>query len=310
MIDAKKLLKLLLEDTKDLEIETGFKIWLKFVMINKRLGTVDYYQKILKRLYLDLKSFKVITFQAITNDTIFQLTSLYKERKLSNNTINKFLTAINTVVNFLVDNDFITRPNFKIKKLKEEIPQIEIIDSRDLDTLIDYLNQSNNIQLKLVFYLLLTTGVRRTELANIEIKNIDLKNNAIFLSHTKNGIPRDIFLIDEIKDLVIANMHKYENQTFLFTRTNSNEKISTSTIDYYFKKIKKDLNIKVLSPHKLRHTYATYLVRNGADLNSVRLLLGHTTLSMTQKYLDFQNSLLKKVNKTFNPLKNFKKNSA
>lgn len=227
-----------------------------------------------------------------------------------NRTFNSNILAI-LVAGFFIalSIDFITRPNFKIKKLKEEIPQIEIINSCDLDTLINYLNKSNNIQLKLVFYLL-TTGVIRTELANIKIKNIDLKNNAIFLSHTKNGIPRDIFLINEIKDLVIANMHKYENQTYLFTRTNSNEKISTSTIDYYFKKIKKDLNIKVLSPHKLRHTYATYLVRNGADLNSVRLLLGHTTLSMTQKYLDFQNSLLRKVNKTFNPLKNFKKNSA
>ena len=95
MIDAKKLLKLLLEDTKDLEIETGFKIWLKFVMINKRLGTVDYYQKILKRLYLDLKSFKVITFQAITNDTIFQLTSLYKERNQATRKCSRVDTYFN-----------------------------------------------------------------------------------------------------------------------------------------------------------------------------------------------------------------------
>ena len=63
--------------------------------------------------------------------------------------------------------------------------------------------------------------------------------------------------------------------------------------------IKKDLELKTLSPHKLRHTHATMLITNGADMNSIRLLLGHSTLNMTQRYIQMTNNKLKNINNKF-----------
>ncbi len=69
-------------------------------------------------------------------------------------------------------------------------------------------------------------------------------------------------------------------------------------------KLKHDLKIDVLRSHKLRHFYATELLKNGADIYTVKELLGHCDLEMTQRYLDFTNEEIKENNFKFNPLKN------
>ena len=71
-------------------------------------------------------------------------------------------------------------------------------------------------------------------------------------------------------------------------------------------KLKRDLKIDILSSHKFRHLYATQLLRNGADIYSVKELLGHSNLRTTQKYIDFTNEEIKQNNFKFNPLNNLK----
>lgn len=70
-------------------------------------------------------------------------------------------------------------------------------------------------------------------------------------------------------------------------------------------KLKKDLKIDILSAHKFRHLYATQLLRNGADIYTVKELLGHQKLENTQRYLDLTNEEIKRNNFKYNPLKNF-----
>ena len=74
----------------------------------------------------------------------------------------------------------------------------------------------------------------------------------------------------------------------------------------FFHKLKHDLKIDVLSSHKFRHLYATALLKNGADIFTVKQLLGHSKLENTQRYLDFTNEELKQNNFKYNPLNNFK----
>lgn len=310
MIDEITLIKFLTSQVKDLNINEGFTLWLNRVKAQQRKDTYFYYVKIFKHLSSFFEIYNIKSFHDLNNNIIYQLIAFFKAKKLSNNTINKYLQALKSVIKFLDESDIINAPNLKIEKLKYQEPQIEIVDMETVKRILDYLKSSNNHQLICAFMLILTTGIRRTELINIEIANIDLENNYIFLSHTKNGHPRNIYILEEIKPIIRKIMYRYPDQKYLFLRHNKNQQASTSNIDSYFAKIKKDLGIKTLSPHKLRHTYATYLVLNGADLNSVRLLLGHTTLAMTQKYINFQKQYLMKINRLCNPLTIFKKNNA
>ena len=71
------------------------------------------------------------------------------------------------------------------------------------------------------------------------------------------------------------------------------------------KRIAHKLEINKLTPHKLRHTYATNLLKNGANIGAVRILMGHSSLSVTHRYLDFTSDELDKVNTEFNPLRKF-----
>lgn len=77
------------------------------------------------------------------------------------------------------------------------------------------------------------------------------------------------------------------------------------TVSSMLYKLKKDLKIDILSAHKFRHLYATQLLRNGADIYTVKELLGHQKLENTQRYLDLTNEEIKRNNFKYNPLKNF-----
>lgn len=304
MIDETKLIRLLTEETKDIEITSGFNMFLIFVKNNKRPATYQYYKVLLTRLNNYLTNKNIFWFKQITNPVIQSLINFNKSRNLKNSTINKQLTAIKTIINFLVDSEIISRPSVKINKLKEEIPKIQIVQKEVLNKIFSYLKTIDNISMHCAFMLLISTGIRRTELMNIKVSNIDLNNNQIYLEHTKSGKPRYIYILNnEIKNLIIKTMNMYPNQTHLFYSRVKNKRATTSTLDSFFYKLKKELKLDNLSPHKLRHTYATILMENGADFNSVRILLGHTTTIMTQRYIQVTNERLHKINNTFNPIK-------
>lgn len=222
---------------------------------------------------------------------------------MSNTTINKHITTLKICINFLNERKLTNVYVPKKIKLPETQPKIEIIETEILKEILIYLDQNKNKNMKLCFLLMLTTGIRRTELTKIKVNNIDLKNGQIYLEDTKNHKPRMIYVItNEIKNLIIELENQIPNQKFLFYSSKTNGYVTPNTVSSYFSKIKKDLELKTLSPHKLRHTYATMLINNGADMNSVRLLLGHSTLYMTQRYIQMTNNKLKNINNEFNPL--------
>lgn len=97
-------------------------------------------------------------------------------------------------------------------------------------------------------------------------------------------------------------MKKCKKNPYLFASgdTHIDKKSVSSMLD----KLRKDLDIDILSSHKFRHLYATELLKNGADIYMVKELLGHQDLEMTQRYLDFTNDEIKNNNQKFNPFKN------
>ena len=150
----------------------------------------------------------------------------------------------------------------------------------------------------LAFMLILTTGIRTNELVNIKNKNIDLKNKIIKLDFTKSGKERYIYIVDELIELV--QLVKNNNE-FLFNDYENNQ-MTCNSLRCFFKHLKQNLNIEVLSPHKLRHFYATQLYKNSLDIYLTSQLLGHSDIKMTQIYLDIDNKDNQIKNQKYNPL--------
>lgn len=297
-----ELIRLLANEIKDIEIQVGFKLFLDHKKQNNRIDTYNYYKKHIKVLLVFFSNEKISFFQNITNFHIGQLKDYLKNKDVKNVTINKFLQVLKCTINFLVDNDLITKPNLKIDKLKESKPELNIIDMNTAIKIIKYIfNKELKIQFRVAILLILTTGIRRTELIHIKTANIHIEDSKIYLDRTKTGNNRYIYLVNEIKPLIQELLNERKDSTYLFLDKDGNQ-ASQYMVDRYFRKLKKDLDIKNLSPHMLRHFYATILINNNTDINTVRLLMGHETISMTLRYIDTVNEKLKEANQENNPI--------
>ena len=159
---------------------------------------------------------------------------------------------------------------------------------------------------QLIIELFYTTGMRRAELINLQIGNVDLNQKIIKVIGKRNK-ERIIPLLDCTVKLIESyktqrnHLEVIKNNEMLILSKNGN-KVSESfvyrLINEYFSSVSQKTK---KSPHVLRHSFATHLLNNGADLNSVKELLGHASLSSTQIYTHSSLAALKKVYQEAHP---------
>ena len=291
---------------KDLLIEIGFNHFLQYQKSNKRPATFHYYELKLNQIKTYFDSAKVYYYSQITNEVLIEYITYMQNINNKASTINKMIGAIKTVINYLEELELINPVNIRIRKLKEETPKIQTIDVNTLQSVLDELEHHHSKQHQLIFQLMLGTGIRRTELVYIKRCNIDFDKNTIYLERTKTGPTRFIYFDNLIKELIKYEIRFKPTSEFLFVNHDGIQ-LSTSAIDSLFLRIKKELNIDVLSPHKLRHTYATMIMQKEKDIEQVRLLLGHSTYDMTKRYLHLSNEQLKNTSLNSNPLNALKR---
>ena len=291
---------------KDMLIEIGIKYFLEYTKANKRPATLYYYEVKMNQIMNYFDAINIHYFSQLNNEVLINYISYLQGINNKPVTINKMIGAIKTLINYLEDLELINPVNIKIKKLKETESKIETIDIKTLQLVIDELKAHHSKQHQLIFELFIGTGIRRTELIFIKRKNIDFNNNLIYLDRTKTGHSRYIYFDNLIKELILNEIKYKPNSEYLFVNPDG-QQLSTSAIDSLFLRIKKELNIEVLSPHKLRHTYATMIMEKEKDIEQVRLLLGHTTYDMTKRYLHLSNEKLKETSLKSNPLNSLKR---
>ena len=153
---------------------------------------------------------------------------------------------------------------------------------------------------KLIIDLFYTTGIRRAELINLKEQNIDIHNSTIKVLGKRNKeriIPILPKTTIQIKNYLIekSGLQEVKDKEYFFLTKNGNKLNETfvyQLINYYFSNVSEKVK---KSPHILRHTFATHLLNNGADINSVKELLGHSSLASTQVYTHNSLKELQKV---------------
>lgn len=226
------------------------------------------------------------------------------ESGISNRTVNRKISSLNSYYKFLLriekieTNPLVKHNALKIPK-KIQIPFSEsemksVLDDLDLDDSFEGLRN------KLIIELFYSTGIRRIELIQLKVNDLDISNKTLKVLG-KRKKERIIPLINPvIKTIKNYNSKRQElnliqNPDFFFL-TKKGVKLYETLVyriinDYFSKasnKVKK-------SPHILRHTFATHLLNQGADLNAVKELLGHSSLAATQVYTHNSIKELKKV---------------
>ena len=143
---------------------------------------------------------KVYKTNQITTQVIDKYVLKRIKDKVKRVTINKKMVSLNAMMNHLIKKELIDKIHYKYDKLKEEEKISEYVIEKDVNKCLEYLlnNESVCNQHKLIFLLQLSTGIRRTELTDIMNDNIDLEKKTIYLTYTKSGKPRYIYLTDFI----------------------------------------------------------------------------------------------------------------
>jgi len=224
--------------------------------------------------------------------------------EISNNSINRKISSLKSFYKFLLKTKQIhSNPLIKHKALKtKKIIQIPFSE-KELDLVLNQLVFPENfegIRDKLIIDLFYTTGIRRAELINLKEQNIDIHNSTIKVLGKRNKeriIPILPKTTIQIKKYLIekSGLQEVKDREFFFLTKNGNKLNETfvyQLINYYFSNVSEKVK---KSPHILRHTFATHLLNNGADINSVKELLGHSSLASTQVYTHNSLKELQKV---------------
>lgn len=226
------------------------------------------------------------------------------DQSISNSSINRKIASLKAFYKFLLKTKQIeVSPLLKHKSLKTP-KKIQIpFSEKELDNVLNILKYENDfegIRNKLIIDLFYTTGIRRTELIHLKINNIDLSNQTLKVlgKRNKERILPILPIISQQLNIYLterAYLEQIKDKEYFFLTMKGikmNDSLVYRLINHYFS----DVSEKVKkSPHILRHTFATHLLNNGADLNSVKELLGHSSLASTQVYTHNSLAELKKV---------------
>jgi integrase/recombinase XerC len=229
---------------------------------------------------------------------------------ISNVSINRKMQSLKAYYKFLLKTKQIeVSPMLKHNALKT-LKTIQIPFSEN--ELTSVLNQIQNpvgfeeIRDKLIIDLFYTTGIRRTELIHLKTANVNLSNHTIKVVGKRNKeriLPLLPIVVQQLNLFYIERSHLEEvidSKYFFLTKKGLklNDSFVYRLINTYFSAVSKKVK---KSPHILRHTFATHLLNNGADINSVKELLGHSSLASTQMYIHSSLSELKKVYEDAHP---------
>ena len=231
-------------------------------------------------------------------------------KNLSNRSINRKVSSLKSFYKFLVKTDTISSSPLIAHSPLKHSKKIQVPFSKDeISTLLDsdfFKNDYGGVLQKTIISFFYFTGVRRIELINLKASDINMNSSTIRIMGKRNKeriIPMLPRLKESINEYLNIKSQKFNHKLHepLFVSKSGiklKEKYVYRTVNEYFKlvspKVKK-------APHVLRHSFATHLINEGADINSVKELLGHSSLSATQVYSHTSMERIKEVFKNSHP---------
>jgi len=257
--------------------------------------------------YLDafLKFSGAKTVSGLTLEKVKEFRKYLARTSAKKSTQSYYLIALRNFLKYLIKNDYKALAPEKIELPKLPGRQIEIIDYGDLERLLKAPRGGDlrSLRDKAIIETLFSTGLRLSELCNLS-RYINLKRNE-FTVRGKGEKLRVVFLSDAAKRTIKNYLDKRSDALeFLFVSlTRAGKvvgKITPRAVQRLIDKYAKKAGItQRVSPHSLRHLFATDLLINGADIRSVQEMLGHANISTTQIYTHLTNKELKEVYKAF-----------
>ena len=291
-------------------MEKQIKLFLKFIETEKKLSsnTLQSYNRDLQQFREYLSDVEV-RYTHVHEEHIKNYISELEKMGKKSSTISRGLASIRSFYQYGVKNkDVENDPTEGISSPKIEKRVPSVLTSSEVALLLD---QPKNVDLKgtrdkAMLEFAYATGMRVTEIISLNVEDVDLEKGFATCRNGKKErtVPLGEMSLKALKDYVenARNiMIKDENEKALFVNVNG-QRLTRQGFWKIIKYYKEQAHIeKDITPHVLRHSFATHLLQNGADLKSIQTMLGHSDILSTQVYMQFQDESLKNIYKKAHP---------
>lgn len=286
------------------EIENYIKKFFEYLNSYRKFSknTLVSYQRDLNNFLSFLNDNKIFEINRISKRTIQRFMIYLKDKNLNSRTVSRHLSALRTFFNFLTFNDLIdSNPMEGIQNPKLPKNIVKFLDEGYLNQTLNVLQSKENIfQDYVILETLYSTGMRVSEICNLKKSDIDIENGLIKVSGKGNKV-RLIPLTERLKNLLLEIL-KYRNSNDYIFQTKKGGKLYPEYIERLVKKYLSEISEDgKVYPHLIRHTFATHLLNRGADIRTIKELLGHESLETTTIYTHVSIEHLKNIYKKTHP---------
>ena len=291
-------------------MEKKIKLFLEFLQKDKKLSnnTLQSYKRDITQ-YESYINEENLQYLKVTKDDIKKYLENLKNIGKKTSTISRNLASIRSFYQYLV----------RTKKIKEDptegiqSPKVEkrvpnVLTSKEVELLLEQPKAVDlkGIRDKAMLEFAYATGMRVTEIINLNIDDLNLKEGYVSCNNAskQRNIPLGAISINALKEYIKKArpyLIKSEDEKSLFVNING-KRLTRQGFWKIVKFYKEQAHIdKDITPHVLRHSFATHLLQNGADLKAIQVMLGHSDISSTQVYMQFQDEGLKNIYKKAHP---------
>ncbi|WP_394137045.1 tyrosine recombinase XerC [Cytobacillus oceanisediminis] len=294
-------------------VNVSLKLFIEYLQIEKNYSqyTIEHYQHDIKEFLMFMSEQAIPDLKTVEYPDVRVFLTMLFEKKLARKSVARKISSLRSFFRFLLREEFVAENPFalvSIPKAEKKLP--EFFYEEELQQLFEACDESTPLgqRNKALLELLYATGMRVSECSQIRIKDLDMYLSTV-LVHGKGSkeryIPFGSFAQDALETYITNGrkelLSKGSSTENLFLNARGGPLTARGIREILNKLIEKSTLTGKIHPHMMRHTFATHLMANGADMRTVQELLGHAFLSSTQVYTHVTNEYLKKTYMAHHP---------
>ena len=276
---------------------------------HKSANTIESYKRDVTQYISFLSEMGISNIKNTTRTNVLSYITLLNKNGRAASTVSRVLASIRSYYLYLLRNGQVdSDPTFALASPHIEKKPPKVLTSNEVTLLLEQpkLTSNKGIRDKAMLELLYATGIRVSELIGLDVADVNFSMGYIRCANSKSErlIPLGNKAIDAVKmylEKSRGTMLKNEDENALFLNR-MGERISRQGFWKIVKQYQKTSGIEGdITPHSLRHSFAAHLIQNGADLQSLKSMMGHSDISSTQVYMQFQDEGLKDIYQKAHP---------